>query len=354
VGAVDHKRCFVISPIGADNSEVREHADDVFNYIIKPALEGEYHVHRGDHEKSPGKITEQMFSNILNDDLLVAVLTFKNPNVYYELAVAQSAGRPIILLNQKGHDIPFDIKDLRIIHYDFRPKALFDGIYVELVKQAAAEVIKPNNSGFVPFDPKLPPLGTKTKSMDIFKNRGDFSSDDRDAFISGSKQTFELLSVANLQLLRTPGVKELLTGIAQQGCRMRIMIMDTNNPALPKMLNPMCSFNGVKEEIEISHATWRKWSSEFNSVDVRTVKSGMPFMSLMRNQSQALWSAYAYHGVTADCPLFRADPGSYFYSWLGREFEYLWNENAPGTDIKITTPAARKNSKIGARAIPAA
>jgi hypothetical protein len=33
------RRCFVISPIGMEGSQEREHADDVFDYIIKPALE---------------------------------------------------------------------------------------------------------------------------------------------------------------------------------------------------------------------------------------------------------------------------------------------------------------------------
>ena len=32
------KKCFVISPIGPPDSEIREHADDVFEYIIKPAM----------------------------------------------------------------------------------------------------------------------------------------------------------------------------------------------------------------------------------------------------------------------------------------------------------------------------
>ena len=33
------KRCFVISPIGAEGSPTRQHADDVYDFIIKPALD---------------------------------------------------------------------------------------------------------------------------------------------------------------------------------------------------------------------------------------------------------------------------------------------------------------------------
>ena len=88
------KTCFVISPIGTENSDTRDHADDVFDFIIAPAAErAGYTAKRGDHSGAPGKITEQMFHSILNDDLIVAIITDRNPNVFYELAVAQSAAR---------------------------------------------------------------------------------------------------------------------------------------------------------------------------------------------------------------------------------------------------------------------
>jgi len=48
------KRCFVISPIGAPGSDVRAHADDVFNYIIEPVTtQMGYETERGDHAARP-------------------------------------------------------------------------------------------------------------------------------------------------------------------------------------------------------------------------------------------------------------------------------------------------------------
>jgi hypothetical protein len=73
------KRCFVISPIGAPGSDVRVHADDVYNYIIEPVTKNlGYDTQRGDHMARPGRISEQMYESILHDDLLIAVLTFQN------------------------------------------------------------------------------------------------------------------------------------------------------------------------------------------------------------------------------------------------------------------------------------
>ena len=129
--AVKTKKCFVISPIGPDNSDIRRHANTVFHCIIEPACESTepgdtiFDAERGDHKTAPGKITDQIYEDILEADLIIAVLTGTNPNVFYELAIAQSAAKPVILLMEKGFDPPFDIKDQRIIYYDFDPQNIF-------------------------------------------------------------------------------------------------------------------------------------------------------------------------------------------------------------------------------------
>lgn len=132
-----NKRCFVISPIGDEGSGVREHADDVFRFIIEPAVKKfDMEAVRSDHIHETGEITEQMFREIIESDLCVVVLTYENPNVFYELAVAQSAGRPVILLVEKGQALPFDIQDFRIVKYALLPATkLIEGQYANLVKE---------------------------------------------------------------------------------------------------------------------------------------------------------------------------------------------------------------------------
>ena len=122
------KICFVISPIGSEDSDVRKKANNVFKYIINPALESfDLVPYRSDQISISGSITEQMFEYILKSKLCVVLLTGNNPNVFYELAVAQCAGRPTVLLVEKNSVLPFDIKDLRIIEYDLSdPERVMD------------------------------------------------------------------------------------------------------------------------------------------------------------------------------------------------------------------------------------
>ena len=84
------KTCFVISPIGKPRSAIRHHADRVLAEIIRPALKGVgVKPIRSDQITKPGRISDHMFRAILEHDMCIAVLTGANPNVYYELAVAQ-------------------------------------------------------------------------------------------------------------------------------------------------------------------------------------------------------------------------------------------------------------------------
>ena len=120
------KKCFVISPIGAQNSPTRVHADQVLKLIVQPAMKKLKNMQalRADELDKPGKITDQMFSEIYKSDLCIAVLTEHNPNVFYELAIAQSINKPTIILISEKDELPFDIKDLRCIYYDIKSGSL--------------------------------------------------------------------------------------------------------------------------------------------------------------------------------------------------------------------------------------
>jgi hypothetical protein len=125
------KRCFVISPIGNEGSDDRKHADEVFEQLISPAMrECGIEPIRSDHMNNPGRISEQMFRAILDYDFCVAVLTGHNPNVFYELAVAQAAKRPVVLLIKSGQYLPFDIKDLRCITYNLDSQSFQERAHV--------------------------------------------------------------------------------------------------------------------------------------------------------------------------------------------------------------------------------
>ena len=113
------KTCFYISPIGKEQSEERLHSDLFLESIISPALEEfGYKVIRADSIGKAGMITNQIIDYIVNSALVVCDLSFHNPNVFYELSLRHSTGKPTVHIIRKSDSIPFDINDFRTIIID--------------------------------------------------------------------------------------------------------------------------------------------------------------------------------------------------------------------------------------------
>ena len=61
---------------------------------------------------------EQVWRGISAAKVLVAELTTKNPNVFYELGLAHALEKPVVLVTSNTDDVPFDLRHIRVILYD--------------------------------------------------------------------------------------------------------------------------------------------------------------------------------------------------------------------------------------------
>ncbi len=113
------KKCFIITPIGEEGSEVFRKTEGVIENVIRPILQeyGFSDIKSAYEIAESGMITNQIINRIINDDLVVANLTGNNPNVMYELAVRHATAKSIIQICETGTELPFDIKNARTIFY---------------------------------------------------------------------------------------------------------------------------------------------------------------------------------------------------------------------------------------------
>lgn len=111
------KKCFVITPIGEENTDIRRHIDGVIDHAIKPAIGYKYEIVVAHRKYEIGSISERVIRDIYEADLAIANLTTLNPNVMFELAIRYSFGKPTIVIAEKGTDLPFDIIDENTIFY---------------------------------------------------------------------------------------------------------------------------------------------------------------------------------------------------------------------------------------------
>jgi outer membrane murein-binding lipoprotein Lpp len=156
--ATPEKTCFLACPIGAVGSDTRERSDRVMTYVIEEALTPlGYKTVRADRINSAGRITTQIVTNIIEADLLIADLTDQNANVFYELAIRHAFNKPYVQLIEDGQLIPFDVRDMRTIHLDYRDLAS-----AAKAKSDLADMVRDIEKGNRPESPVVTALDLRT------------------------------------------------------------------------------------------------------------------------------------------------------------------------------------------------
>jgi hypothetical protein len=64
------------------------------------------------------EIMEDIWQGICEAHVVIADITGRNPNVYYELGLAHTLGKRFILMTQDVTDVPFDLKRFRCVVYE--------------------------------------------------------------------------------------------------------------------------------------------------------------------------------------------------------------------------------------------
>ena len=106
------KKCFVLMPFAEQYLEI-------YQEVYKPVCaKNSIECWRVDEISRPGSITRDIVEGILDADIVIADLTSRNPNVFYELGIAHSIGNKTIMTSQSLQDVPFDIANYRVLIYD--------------------------------------------------------------------------------------------------------------------------------------------------------------------------------------------------------------------------------------------
>jgi hypothetical protein len=92
--------------------------------ILKPAAKAAGLVcSKADDIFDMGAILEKIAKSIKKSSLIIADLSGRNPNVFYELGLAHSFEKKVILITQSEEDIPSDLKAFEYYKYDINSSA---------------------------------------------------------------------------------------------------------------------------------------------------------------------------------------------------------------------------------------
>jgi hypothetical protein len=134
--------------------------DDYYEFVYIPAIKASNLLpKRADDLYRPSTIIHDIWAMTHQAKIILADLSGKNPNVFYELGLAHALAKPAILIAESFEDVPFDLRALRVIIYD-KNKPNWGQLLKEDIESAIKEVLES------PLDAVLPAFLNIKKSSE--------------------------------------------------------------------------------------------------------------------------------------------------------------------------------------------
>lgn len=97
--------------------------NEIYSDHIRPCVTSAgISITRADEIFGSRPIMQDIWESIFCSQFIVADLTGKNPNVMYEVGLAHTMGKPVIMLTQDISDVPFDLRHYRCVVYEHTPR----------------------------------------------------------------------------------------------------------------------------------------------------------------------------------------------------------------------------------------
>lgn len=120
MSVINEKKCFVIMPFGDTINHTQQYWTNHFENFLKKFLEEKFRILRVSRsEPIGGSILDRILFDITQSDIVIADITDFNPNVIWELGIRNSFRHGTIIIAEKGTELPFDLKDMGVLFYDF-------------------------------------------------------------------------------------------------------------------------------------------------------------------------------------------------------------------------------------------
>lgn len=112
------KKCFFLGSVGQEGSYARKWSDQLLKYIIVPVVTdlGYSQPRRVDMIVRGDSISFEILRSLVEDDLVIADLSEGSANVFYELAIRHIIQKPVLHLIRVNEVIPFDLRDINVLH----------------------------------------------------------------------------------------------------------------------------------------------------------------------------------------------------------------------------------------------
>lgn len=108
---IDSRLIFILTPFN-------ESFYEDYRVIKEVCTSSGFKCKRGDEDYFKGDIFPEMLKLIVKSNLIIANINGRNPNVLYELGIAQALDKPVLLISREPENLPIDIKSKRFLIYN--------------------------------------------------------------------------------------------------------------------------------------------------------------------------------------------------------------------------------------------
>lgn len=131
---INERMVFVLSPFV-------EPFDTIYSDHIKPLIEGieGFQCLRADSIYDNRPVMEDIWRYTNEARIVIAELTGRNPNVFYETGIAHTIGKEVVLITQSMDEVPFDLRHLRCIVYEYTPRGM--NLFEDSLKNTISNIL---------------------------------------------------------------------------------------------------------------------------------------------------------------------------------------------------------------------
>lgn len=128
--------CFLVMPFGTPE------ADAVHAVLRQACQRAGLRPLRGDDLFTPTDILDDIWRSLAGAHCVIADISGRNPNVMYELGIAHTLAKPVLILSRSAADIPIDLATRRVIVYGGAPGATWADALASQVQQALQTLLR--------------------------------------------------------------------------------------------------------------------------------------------------------------------------------------------------------------------
>ncbi|MCH7379108.1 MULTISPECIES: hypothetical protein [Acinetobacter] len=107
---VEERKVFVLTPFHPD-------FDSDFQVIRDVCNDVNYKCFRGDEQDFKSDIFPHILKFIVSSEIIIANISGRNSNVFYELGIAHALDKKVILIAESHLEVPIDLRSKRILFY---------------------------------------------------------------------------------------------------------------------------------------------------------------------------------------------------------------------------------------------